>query len=169
MGMAAIGLTIASTVLSVAGSVQQAKATKAQTKFQQGVARNNQIIANQKADDARRRGQEEEQRREQLTRSEIGANRARAAARGVVVDEGSNLAISEDIARAGKQDALTIRNNAEREALGFEAQAVEFQSEASLRGLEAEDARRSALFGAGSSLLTGATSVASKWHAFKRS
>jgi len=53
------------------------------------------------------------------------------------VDEGTAQEVTEDTAAFGELDALTIRNNAEREALGFRTQGMNFQASGELAQLRA--------------------------------
>ena len=166
---ATVALMAAGTALSAFSAVQQGQAAASQAKYQSAVAKNNQKIAQQKADDARARGDEAARRQAVLTQQEIGATRAQAASRGVVVDEGSTLRLQEDVAAAGKLDELTVRRNAEREALGFEQQAAEFGVESQFRESAAETRATSGFLNAGATLLSGGGKVASKWHDLKES
>lgn len=160
----AIAATVLSTAVATAGSIQQGRAAQAQANYQSQVAENNSIIAQQKADDARARGAIEERQQRIRTAQLIGAQRAGAAARGVVVDEGSALDITTDTAGIGELDALTIRSNAEREARGFEQEGLEFRSEAQLRQMAGRSARSDSLFSAGGTILSGASAVSDRWY-----
>ncbi len=60
-------------------------------------------------------------------------------------------------------DALTIRSNAAREAYGYQVQGAGFGADAALR-----ESFQPSYLGAGASLLSGASSLASKWDMFKR-
>lgn len=162
----AIATTALSTAASVAGSIQQGRAAKQQADYQAAVARNNQIIAQRKADDARERGRLAELQKRRETAQLIGRQRAGAAARGVEVDSGSAVDITADTAAFGELDALTIRSNAEREALGFEAEANQFEAEGQLRRLSGRNQRTGSYFAAGGTLLSGGSKVADKWYTF---
>lgn len=165
MGLAA-AVAIAGVAISAAAAAQQTVAAREQAQFQNQVARNNEIIADQKAEDARLRGQQAERRERLRTQQLLGRARADAAARGVVVDEGSALDITSDIAATGELDALTVRNNAEREALGFESQRSEFEAEGQLATARGRNALVSGGFRVGSTVLTGGSRVASRWSDF---
>ena len=168
MGAAALPIMIATTVLStaagVAGSVAQGQAAKQQANYQAAVARNNAIIAERKAADARERGEVEAQQQRLRTQQLIGRQRASAAGRGVQVDEGSALDVTADTAALGELDALTIRSNAEREALGFEAEGRGFQAEGELAQARGRTAQTDALFEAGGTFLSGASRVSERWY-----
>jgi hypothetical protein len=150
------------------GQIQQGKAAKARANYQAAVARNNQIIANRAAEDARRRGTLEANLQRQKSRQLVEQQRASIAGAGVLVDQDSALGTTIATAGLGELDALTIQSNAEREALQFEAQGVNFQTEAQLRTFEGEQAVRSSYLKAGGTLLTGLGSVASKWYVFDK-
>ena len=168
MGPAAIPLIAVGVSAVAAGAsigLQQAAAAD-QASYQEAVARNNEIIAERKAEDARARGEAAERRQRLETQQLIGRQRAAAAGAGLVVDEGSALDLVADTAAAGELDALTIRTNAEREALGFEAQAVEFQGEQAFRSAEGRNAQVAGAVAIGGTVLTGASRVASRWSEF---
>lgn len=165
---AAVPLIVAATTIAGAGvaaygAYQQGVAAQQQADYQAAVAKNNSILAQRAADDARERGSIEEAQQRLRTRQLIGASRASAAGRGVLVDAGSAALTQADIAQIGELDALTIRNNAEREALGFEAEGANFRGEADLRTTAGRNARTAARFDVASTLLTGANTVGSQW------
>ena len=146
---------LAGTALQIRAQQQLAQSQQRQAAFQAQVARNNAILSQRAADDARKRGRIEETQRRQLTRQQIGQQEVRLAGSGQVIGQGSALDITVDTAGVGELDALTIRNNAEREALGFEIQGVNFAAGAGAldaRGRSAITAGRTAAFG---TLLTG--------------
>lgn len=172
MGAAVPVVSILSTVLGTAfsafGAIQQGRAAAAQAEYQAAVGRNNAILAQRAADDARLRGEEAARRKAVESRQLIGRQRAVLAANGVLVDQGSALDLTSDAAEIGKLDELTIRSNAEREALGYEAQGSNFSASAQLNQIRADNAQSSAMGSAFGTVLTGATSVASKWYQYKK-
>lgn len=168
MGLPAIAIaaTVGSTVLGTVGQLQQGQALEQQAAYQAAVARNNQILAERAAQDALDRGKVAEQQQRMETRQLQGRQRAVLASNGVLVDVGSALDITSDTAAIGEIDALTIRSNAEREALGFRTQGMNFQSEAELARLRGQAASSAATIGAFGTLLSGTGTVAQKWYAF---
>ena len=170
MGVAAIGLavTAGSAIIGAIGKKQEGKALKNQAAFQASVARNNAILSERAAQDAIVRGREAERERRVKTRQLIGRQRTALAGAGQVVDTGSALDITEETAAIGELDALTIRRNAEREALGFRTEGINFQSSALLADLRGESAERAGDLAFKTTLLTGAGSVASKWYQFRQ-
>lgn len=157
-----MGLQVAGTVNSLFGASNQAKATQNAYNYQAAVNRNNAQIADWQARDAVTRGQKAEQAQRLRTAQLKGSQRAAMAARGVALDEGSPLNILNDTDYMGELDALTIRDNAEREAWGHRMQAGNYTSDASMLSNRADaESPSSATFG---SLLTGAGAVADSWY-----
>lgn len=166
MAVAAVVSAVAGTAVSVMGQEQAADAARAQGNYQNAVARNNAILAGRAAADATARGEELARQQGIKGAQIIGAQRATLAGNGVVVDQGSALDLTTDQAGQNKLDALTIKDNAAREALGFKTQGMNFQAGgdlALLRGTSLGDAGDMGAIGAG---LSGAGSVASKWYTF---
>jgi len=172
MGAALPILSIAATVIgtgvSAMGQMQAGKAQAAQLNYQAAVGRNNAILAQRAADDARLRGEEAARREASKNKQLIGRQRAVLAANGQLVDQGSALDITDDTAQIGKLDELTIRSNAEREALGYEAQGMNFQAGSNLNSMGAANAQTAGFGSAFGTILSGAGSVASKWYQFDK-
>lgn len=85
----------------------------------------NAAFAEQAALDATRRGEFESDQSRIANRELIGAQRAGFAANGVDVNSGSAANLQDDAAALGELDALTIRNNAAREAWGYRTQSAQ--------------------------------------------
>jgi len=166
-GTWALILSAVGTATTAAGQIQAGKQAKGRAAYQAAVARNNATIAGYKAEDARRRGEIEAEKQGKATAQLIGRQRAALAGGGVTVGQDSAGQLVRDTAALGRLDALTIQSNAEREALGFEARGVSFESEARLQGLVGENAVSSSYLKAGASLLSGVGSVAGKWYNYK--
>lgn len=108
--------------------------------YQQGqtakdVANYNAQVADYQAKDTIARGGIAEDQQRQKTRQIMGAQRAQMGASGAVADSGSFGDILTNSAQFGEMDALTIRNNAMRQAWGSSTQAANdrFQGEAAAR------------------------------------
>ena len=182
LAVGAIAATAVGTGVQMYGQAQAASAAKSQAAYQAQVAqnqatvaRNNATYADTQATDATNRGSlAEKQYRLQVSQL-AGRQRASLAANGVVVDSGSALDITTDTATLGEQDALTIRSNAAREALGYKQQAYNFRSDASgydatagLDIMKGNAAASAAQTGMLSTLIGGAGSVASKWYSYNQ-
>jgi hypothetical protein len=160
MGMtaAAVGIAVVGAAMSAYGQYQQSQAQKAQAEYQSAVARNNQIIGEQNAADAMKRGEIEADKHRAKVQQLKGTQKAAMAAGGFEIDTGSNLDILSDTAQMGELDALTILNNAEREAYQHKAAAMNSSAQAGLYGMAA--ASQSPLLSGGTALVGGLASAA---------
>lgn len=89
-------------------------------------------VARLQAKDAVARGAEEESRFRAQIGGAIGAQRAGIAAGNIDVSYGSAVDVQADAAFLGELDALTIRNNAAREAWGYTVQAADLDKRAEI-------------------------------------
>lgn len=176
MGQLAIPLMIASTVVSTIGAYRGAQAEKQNAKYQAGVARNNAIYQRQAeernlllAEDARKRGQMEEYRQRLKTRDVAAQQRSSLAAAGVDLSIGSPLDLIGDTFELGEMDALTVRNNAAREANQYENAAwsnrvgqSNYTAQAGM--FDAQASNISPGMSAFTTFLDGATTTYSAWN-----
>ncbi len=133
------GLWGVGTAISAIGQIKAGNAAKAIGEF-------NARVAEAQAADALVRGKEDEERFRQGVRVLLGSQRAAFAGQNVDVGSGSAVDVAADTAFLAELDALTIRNNAAREAWGFRVQA----ENARLGGSAAQMASR---FGAASTII----------------
>lgn len=84
--------------------------------------RENAYFAGQAAVDALDRGAKDADKQRVRTGLAVGTQRTAQAANGGVVDVGSNADLVADTEMIGELDALTISNNAAREAYGYQVQ-----------------------------------------------
>jgi len=166
--IALIGLAVVGTAVTVVGQQQAARAQQKASDFNAAVARNNSIIAERQAKDAIARGEVEASLAQRQAKQLAARQRVAFAANGVVVDEGTALDIVGDTAELGKFDELRARNNAAREALGFRTQGMNFDAEAELSEFQGQQARTSANFATAGSIISGASTVASRWQQFNQ-
>lgn len=162
LGALSQGLQIAGTVAGAFGKYQESKATKAAYNYQSAVARNNAQVAEWQAQDALERGQREEQAQRLKAAQLRGSQVASLAARGIAIDEGSPLNLLQDTDYMAELDALTIRDNAAKEAWGYRVQGANYSADASMLAGRAD--AESPWFNAFGTALTGAGQVASHWY-----
>lgn len=139
-------------------AVGQARALRAQGRYESRAARLNAEMAGRQAEDALRRGGLEEAAQRRRARSLAGTQRVALAAQGIDLSEGSSGDILRETTALGALDALTIRNNAFREAFGYRVAASEATSRARM-------ARISSRAQARSTLITGGLQAAQKFGA----
>lgn len=146
--------TFGANLFSGLSALEAGKARESQARFRSK-------IAELKSEDAIERGKIAEKRLRQQISQLVGKQRTTYAAGNVQLDQAGTSAaeVEEQTLLFGDEDAMTIRANAMREALGYQAQAVGFQMEAEQQSL----AGRGALSG---SLLSGTTSALSIYRMF---
>ena len=164
----ALMATIGSTAMSVVGSIQQGKAAEAQGNYQAAVARNNATLAQQQSDDAIARGKEEEQAHRRRVAQTVGSQRAAIAGSGFELGDATSQDILGDTAKWGEIDAFTIRDNAAREAWGYEVQGSNYQADAQLSQMRGENAKTASYWSAGADLMGGASKFGTQYTDWKK-
>lgn len=142
--------------MSIGQAYGQSQALKNQSQFETRQMEINAKFQNMQAEDALRRGEREAVNYQKKVKQTVGAQRAAMAASGIQIDtEGTSASeIQKQTYEIGAEDAITIKNNAWREAWGFKSQAI--QSE--MQGAVARSASRNAQF---NTFLTGGINAGS--------
>lgn len=153
---ASLGLNIASAASSAIGQYRQANAVTAQGEAAASVALENAAMARAQGTDATTRGAYTESLVRQGTRQLVGQQRTALAAQGVDVGSGTALDVQSSTAYLGELDALMARNNAAREAWGFEVEASNYTTQANAARSQAAGMAGGLKAGAFNTLLTGA-------------
>jgi len=135
------------------GAVQRSRAAQQQAEYEQAVQRNNNIMAQRAQEDAIKRGKREETLRRLQIGQDVGSAKSQLAGSGFNVNTGSALTKQSDIEAMGEVEALTIRNNAQREAYGINVQNAQERAASAGRVASYKNQARS-------SLISGATGVA---------
>ena len=160
---ASLTLQAASLFQGLSANKQEIDATRAEGDYATRVAARNAEQADRQAADAAVRGDLAANRYAAGTRALVGSQRAALAAQGVDLGSGTPLALQEDTARMGAIDAMTIRNNARREALGFTQEAANYRTQGELAQRATDntvDALKNKRY---TTLLTGASSLTGQW------
>lgn len=165
--VAAIPLAIMAVgALSSANAGKQASQnTKIAYEYNSAVERNKAHVLELQADDAVQRGQTQQTRQQLKTAQLKGAQRARFAAAGMDLKEGSAFNVLMDTDYMGKQDEMTIADNAEREAWSLRESARTGINNADFLALRARSEHPDQAYS--NSLLGSAGSVASSWYGKK--
>jgi hypothetical protein len=167
----ATAASIAGAGVAAYGAHESAVANQRAMQYQAAVAMNDQTIADQYATAEIQKGQVLEQEKRQETAQREGMIRAAAGGAGLDpnASNSSPLRLQSDTAMLGEQDALTIRNNAQRAAYGYQVQGLNYASQAQLDEMGASSASRAGALGEWSSIIGGASSVSDKWLRFRDS
>jgi len=151
-----IALTLASTLLGAAGTIQQGQAQAAASEYNAKIGEMNAKMADRRARDALERGKVEEQQKRREISQLQGRQKAAMAANGVDLTFGSPLDAIVDTAVLGELDALTVRRNAAREAYDHEVDAVNRRAGANLDRMNAKAAKTGSYLSAAGTVLGGA-------------
>ena len=152
MGATGTALAIiagAQAISTVGSAYTQSRALKQQGKFESQIANQNAALAEIQAKDALLRGDQERQTYQLQVKKLLGSQRARLAAQGLDLGSGSALDVLQDTARAGAYDAMTIKNNAFREAMGYEIASTEYRTQGTLARLTAKQKSTQTILTAG--------------------
>lgn len=145
------GVMMAGSAISAYGQYQAQDAQLDQ-------ARNNAVMADNQASDAITRGALAEEQQLARTRQMLGTQRAAIGASGVEAS-GSAGRLLDDTAAIGAADAMTIRNNAAREAWGFRVETNNFRNQARMLKSQKRMTVLTGLTGSASSGLRGYSSA----------
>jgi len=167
------GLFLASTGLQAFGQHKQITAQNQANEYNAQVLRNNAalgeqsaLLEEQKAAQAREAGRVKEKGFRERAERLKGTQRTGFAASGVVVDEGSALAVAEDTAELTELDALNIRHNAELQAFDYEVSARNERIGAGNLNEKADllaSRQRSSLLPVAGTLLSGASTFGQQY------
>lgn len=157
--MGASGAISAGTMgLSAVSAYMESESIKAKGKHDRMVAEQNARFAELQGEDAIKRGDKDAARVKQASKAMAGSQRASLAAQGVAVDTGSAAEVQEETQVLGALDALTVKNNAWREAWGLKVQADNYRSQARMAEMGSNRAVQNTLLTGG---INAAASMAS--------
>lgn len=134
---------------SYASAYSQSEDIKAQGVYQKSQDEFNSKVADFQGEDAIQRGDKAANQQRKITNETIGAQRASMANQGIDVNSGSAADIQSQTRVMGEQDALTIKNNAWREAWGYKMQALGYKSQGEYAGFAADSKSRNTLLTGG--------------------
>lgn len=160
---AALSMQAASMFAGLSANRQEANRVKSEGKYVEGVSSLNAQLAEGQAADATARGAEAESRQRLATKGLIGSQRAALAASGVDANSGSAALLQEDSARQGALDALTIRNNAARQAWGYSVDAANARAQGQQAVVATDNTVNALNQKAYTTLLTGSAGLADQW------
>lgn len=109
--------------MALVGGLMGAQSANQQGDFQSGMLTKNAAYKNQAATETEMAGDTAADWQRVRTGQAVGTQRAAQAANGIDVNTGSAAQLQDDTSMIGELDALTIQNNAAREAYGYRVQA----------------------------------------------
>lgn len=162
-----IGSSVAGGILGAFGADKKAEAEQQAYAYKAQVARNNAIIAERNAAQAREAGAFKGQINDLKTKNQIATQLVTQAASGLDVNTGTNVNVRQSTADVGHLDTMTIIANAGKEAQNYMVQAMNFTAEGELDTQAGNYAREAGDINIMSSLLGSASSVSDKYLGFK--
>lgn len=163
LAIASLVTTAISGTVGAVSAISSASAQADSARYQAAVARNNQTIATQNAQQAAQAGAVAGQARDLRTRATLGAIQAAQSASGIDTGTGTNKEVSDSAVELGRLDTSTIISNAMQTSRAYTAQGANFGAQSELDQATARNATTAGVVGAGTSLLGGASSFADKW------
>lgn len=163
LGNVGMGASAAGAGLNVFSSLLGGEAQQENLNYQAGIADINSKLAKQDADYTRAVGEVNAQASGMKTRQMIGAQTAAQGASGIDLASGSAVEVRKSQAAVGAQDQILIRSEAAKKAYGYEVEATKQKLQGDNLRAAGSNARLAGWLGAGSSVLGGVSSVASKW------
>lgn len=160
MALVAVATSAAGAATSAMGAIKQGNAAQAAADYNAQIAGMNAVNNKNNAERAAAAGEQNAAQAELKGRAAVGAIRAAQAANNVDVNTGSAVDVRSSAAETGQLNALTIRNNAAREAWGYQNQAASNTAQASLDTMQGQAAQDAASITATSDLLSGAGKAA---------
>lgn len=166
MGYAGLASSVIGAIGSGVSSFYSAQMAKENLNFQKDMAAINARMAENTAQSILDQGNKLQSQVSLRAGKAVGAQKASQGARGVAIGEGS---AAEEVATTNlmkEMDMMTINANAVRQAWAARTQATNYGNAALMAGTSANSI--SPMSAAGTSLMNGATSVASSWYRNKK-
>jgi len=163
MASIGIGSSAAGGIVGAIGALDQGKAAEKMFNFQAGVALVNKQIALQNRDYAYQVGEDKALQRGMVARQQTADIKVAQSGSNLNVNTGSAADVRESSADVARMDLATIRGNAARTAYGYTVESVQQDAQSKLYTMAGSNARRAGYINAITSLLSGASSVSSKW------
>ncbi len=163
----ALAATAASTAVSAYGTYQQGQAENRRMEFNAKVEENNAISAGYAAlQETQAAAREAEALREDRVRV-LASQRSAVAASGLMIS-GSAVDVMGDTALASEKEIAMAYYKGQMGAYNQTQQASNFRSQATLSRMSGQNAKRSGLYGAVGTTLSGAASIGTSYAGFKK-
>ncbi len=164
LAIAGVAMAAAGTAATVYSAYEAQKSQNQANDFNAAMLQRGAQAKEMQAQTALEQGKVAEDAQRKKVQSVIGSQRAQAAASGLLVDSGTAQQVTEDTAGFGELDAMTIRNNAQREAWGIRNDKEDLISQSNL----VTSKNASPLTAAFPSLLNGASSLSKSIYGYNQ-
>ena len=163
MAFLPIALGVAGAATQGIGMIAGGKSKAAAANYQAQVANNNAVIAEQNAEYAINAGLTKAGNVSMKGAATGAKIKTAQAASGLDVNTGSAVEVQASQRELDKLDAETVLHNASLDAYGYRTQATNFEAQAGLHDMEADQAEPAGYLGAAGSMLSNVSSLGFKW------
>lgn len=165
--IAAMGAMAAGTVVSAFGQYYSGQAAAQAAQYNSAMAAQNAAIQKQNAVIAGQAGAQQATMQGLKTRAQVGATMANQGASSITVNSGSAAKTVTSERELGLLDAIQVRNNATKQAYGYEVQSVNDMAQSKLDRFKASTDKTMSYLNAGGTLLSGAGSTYNAYNSWK--
>lgn len=169
LAIASLVAVAASTAVTYMGSQQQAASQQSALNYQAQVNANNAKIAQQNIQQSQLAEQQTEQQNSLKAAQTQGAIRAAEGAAGVDPNSGTPALLATGSKTLADSDALTIRSNYARQQFGMAVSGMSSTAQSQLDTMGANAAGAAGTYSGLNSILSGASSISSKWTNYQQS
>jgi hypothetical protein len=168
-GLAVAGVAGATSAYeSAQASKQQAASQAASFNYQAQVAKNNALVSSQNANAELAENNLKVQQLQTQKSQQLAAVRAAMGANGIQLNTGSSLAVQSGVATAGQQSVWSQQFDGIANAISLQNQAQDYSADAGLDTSTAENDITGGNLAATGTIISGASSVASKWASYQQ-
>jgi hypothetical protein len=154
---------VASAGIGAYGTIEAGQAQSKAAAYNAAVARNNQTIAEQKAQYTAEAGEAQAQEEDLQNANKEGAMRAAIAANNVDVNTGSAEDVQTSQREVDRLDTLTNLNNTLLQVYGYQTQATNYAAQSNLDTAESQQASIAGDIGGFGTLVGNASNIGFKW------
>lgn len=163
MGGIGMGASALGSLFGAGGSIAAGEAQQQMNNYQASIALMNAKVAKQNETYARNVGEIQAQNAGLQAAQVEGQTKAAEASSGLDVNSGSAKQVQESQAKVTSLNLDQIRSNAAKTAYNFDVQSAGFEDQANLFRMAGANAAEAGEIGAVSSIVGGASSVATQW------
>lgn len=154
-------------IMSMGNAYAQGLSQKTQAQFTSTQYAINKEVAGEQANEERSKGDIEAGQMELQGRQEAAKQRVAEAATGADVNSGSALELQSDTAWQSMQNQITIKNNAWRQAWGYDMQASDYGLESEFYGMAGSNAMTNTLLTGGLQAVGYGVQAGSAYYKYK--
>ena len=154
--------------MSAYGTYAQGQAQKEQADYQAAIMDRNAKVASMQAEDRQRTGQIEEKQMRLKNEQMIGQAKSDLSGSGVQIGTGSTLDVVSDQAAWSEWDVQQHRWDVAKDIWSIKNTASNYSAQSGLYRMAGQNAESAGNWGAATSVISGAGTVADKWYTYQK-